>query len=44
VPNNRVIALFNLTNAYQRVSFESDYPELNAITQLAPWEYKIITQ
>jgi glycosidase len=44
VPNNRVIALFNLTNAYQRVSFESDHPELNAITQLAPWEYKIITQ
>ena len=42
VKGNKVIALFNLSQKVQSVSFEADDPELSTITQLLPWEYKII--
>ena len=42
VVGNRVIALFNLSPQEQNVSFYGDYPELSTITELQPWEYRII--
>ena len=44
VKGNKVTAVFNLTNQQQPVEFESDCSELNAITALNPWEYKIFIQ
>ena len=44
VKGNRVIAIFNVSNSAQSVSFEGNFPELDAITELLPWEYKIIVQ
>ena len=44
VKGNKVVALFNLSAQVQSVSFYGDFPELSTITELQPWEYRIIVR
>jgi glycosidase len=44
VKGNRVVAVFNLSNQPQNITFERNDPELKAIDMLEPWEYRILVQ